>query len=105
VPVSYGHFLLIFLVVPIGVLGLLLRRHLTRRDLGAVSLMSLVALVYSTPWDNWIVAQGVWTYDPARVIGVLIGWVPLEEYLFFMLQPVLSGLIVLALLGRMRRTR
>ncbi len=104
-PVSYGHFLLIFLVVPIGVLGLLLRRHLTRRELGAVGLMSLVALVYSTPWDNWIVAQGVWSYDPARVAGIVIGWVPLEEYLFFMLQPMLSGLIVLALLARVRRIR
>ena len=100
---SYGQFLLIFLVVPIVVLGILLRRHLTLGYLRVVGIMALVAFVYATPWDNLIVAQGVWTYDPNRVAGIILGWVPLEEYLFFLLQPVLSGLIVLALLTRARR--
>ncbi|MCC7367493.1 MAG: lycopene cyclase domain-containing protein [Chloroflexi bacterium] len=100
---TYGQFLLIFLVVPICMLTLLLHRHLTTGYLRVVGLMALAAFVYATPWDNLIVAQGVWTYDPQRVVGVILGWVPLEEYLFFLLQPLLSGLIVLALLVRTRR--
>ncbi|MGE3271659.1 MAG: lycopene cyclase domain-containing protein [Chloroflexota bacterium] len=100
---SYGHFLLLFLVLPILILGVLLRAHLSRGYLRATGLMALVAAIYATPWDNLIVAQGVWTYDPDRVAGIILGWVPLEEYLFFVLQPIFTGLVVLALLARSRR--
>jgi len=81
----------------------LLRGHLTRRYVRTVGLMALIAALYATPWDNLIVAQGVWSYDPHRVAGIILGWVPLEEYLFFLLQPMLTGLIVLALLVRARK--
>lgn len=57
----------------------------------AVGAHMLVALAYTTPWDNYLVASGVWTYDPALVLGVTFGWVPLEEYLFFLLQPLVAG--------------
>jgi lycopene beta-cyclase len=100
--VSYGQFLLVFLVVPIVVLAFLLRRHLTVRYARTVLTLALIAFAYTTPWDNWIIALGVWGYDPALVWGIVIGWVPLEEYLFFLLQPMLGGLIVLALLTRTR---
>lgn len=100
---TYGQFLLIFLVIPIVVLGFVLRRQLTVGYVRVVGMMALVAFLYATPWDNLIVAQGVWTYDPARVAGIILGWVPLEEYLFFLLQPVLAGLVVLALLTRRDR--
>jgi lycopene beta-cyclase len=52
----------------------------------------LVALVYTTPWDNYLVASGVWWYDPNLVTGIVFGWVPLEEYTFFLVQPILTGL-------------
>lgn len=102
--VSYGHFLLVFLVLPILGLALVLRRHLTRRYVSSVLGMAAIAFAYTTPWDNAIVALSVWGYDPALVWGIVIGWVPLEEYLFFLLQPILSGLVVLALLERRRRS-
>lgn len=59
----------------------------------------LIALIYTTPWDNYLVATGVWSYDPQLVTGIVFGWVPLEEYTFFLLQPILTGLW-LALLMR-----
>jgi lycopene cyclase domain-containing protein len=98
--VSYGHFLLVFLVLPILGLAFVLRRSLTVRYVRTVLTMAAIAFVYTTPWDNAIVALGVWSYDPALVWGIVLGWVPLEEYLFFLLQPMLSGLILLALLAR-----
>lgn len=58
----------------------------------------LVALIYTTPWDNYLVATRVWWYDPQLVTGIVIGWVPIEEYTFFLLQPVLSGLWLLTLM-------
>lgn len=52
-----------------------------------------IALVYTTPWDNYLVWREVWSYQPKRVaFSWRVGYVPLEEYLFFLLQPVLTGL-------------
>jgi len=52
----------------------------------------LLAIVYTTPWDNYLVATGVWYYNPKLVTGLLIGYVPIEEYTFFVLETILSGL-------------
>lgn len=58
-----------------------------------------LALVYTTPWDNYLVFREVWTYPPERVLG-RIGYVPIEEYSFFLLQTAISGLFLLALMRR-----
>lgn len=57
---------------------------------------SLIALIYTTPWDNYLVATGVWWYAPDLVTGITLGWVPLEEYVFFILQPIMTGLLLLS---------
>ncbi len=61
----------------------------------------LLAVLYTTPWDNYLVATNVWWYDPALVTGIILGWVPLEEYIFFVVQTVLSSLWVLYLARRL----
>lgn len=57
----------------------------------------MIALIYTTPWDNYLVATSVWWYDPDLVAGLRLGWVPIEEYLFFILQTLLTGLITIEL--------
>lgn len=52
----------------------------------------IMAVVYTTPWDNYLVATGVWYYNPELVTGIVIGYVPIEEYTFFVLETILSGL-------------
>lgn len=64
----------------------------------AIAAHMLIALVYTTPWDNYLVATRVWWYDPALVTGIVFGWVPIEEYTFFLLQPILTGLLLLTLM-------
>jgi len=104
---TYLSFLALFLVVPLGMLAasLLVMARQGRPLPGAAPLALLahvaLAVAYTTPWDNYLVATRVWSYDPARVLGVTFGWVPLEEYLFFVLQTLLSGLIGLALARRL----
>jgi lycopene cyclase domain-containing protein len=71
---------------------------------GAVLLHVGVAVLYTTPWDNYLVATGVWWYDPHLVAGVTLGWVPLEEYLFFVLQTFMIGLWLLLLRRRLIST-
>ncbi|MBP1816663.1 lycopene cyclase domain-containing protein [Mycobacterium sp. OAE908] len=60
-------------------------------------------------WDAVAIAAGVWTYNPLYVTGVeLLGRIPIEELLFFVVIP-LCGLLtynaVEALLKRLRRNR
>lgn len=108
---TYFGFLLRFLVVPIVVL-VVLAWYDQRRGRSvpvslsfltpwrAIFLLAVVAVVYTTPWDNYLIATRVWWYDPALVTGITLGWVPLEEYVFFVLQTVLTGLWLLFLIRR-----
>ena len=50
-----------------------------------------VAFVYTTPWDNYLVARAIWTYPPEAVMAT-VGYVPVEEYAFFVIQTVITGL-------------
>lgn len=59
----------------------------------------LVALLYTTPWDNYLVYREVWGYPAGRVLAT-IGYVPIEEYLFFILQTLITSLWMLFLLKR-----
>lgn len=107
---TYLGFLIAFVVVPILLLSIWLlidgqakklRSRISQNFRLAYSFMILVslALAYTTPWDNYLVATNVWWYDAPSVIGVKIGWVPLEEYLFFILQPILGGLLLILFLS------
>lgn len=99
---SYLAFLLIFLVPPICLLLFLLRGHIDRLAWRAMALIAGAALVYTGPWDNAIILNGVWSFVPAHVLNVVIGVVPLEEYIFYVLQVLLTGLFTLWLLTRKR---
>ena len=99
---TYSSFLVLFLIVPIVLFSALLRSNLTVKRWRALAALALIALTYTTPWDNYLVANGIWTYDPERVMGVTLGWVPLEEYGFFVLQPFLTGLVLFGLRDRMQ---
>lgn len=100
---TYLGFLVVFLVPPIAALAVLGRGHRVpgiQMPFGrAMGLICGIAFVYTTPWDNYLVYSGVWTYGEDRVIGTLF-WVPWEEYLFFILQPVMTALWTRYLLAR-----
>ncbi len=108
---SYAGFHLTFLAPVIALLLLLLWRDQRacrtapswlahRSGVTAVFAHVVIAVVYTTPWDNYLVATRVWWYDPARVVGVTLGWVPLEEYAFFVLQTIATGSWLLWLMRR-----
>ncbi len=93
---TYLQFHLVFILPPLVVLTLLQRG--TRGRAGyqpwwPLAAMFAAAFVYTTPWDNYLIANAVWTYPPDRVLAT-IGYVPVEEYAFFGLQTVLTGLWV-----------
>lgn len=100
---TYFGFLARFLIVPICLLvglslwdtrlGKTVRGfHRGRQFWLGLSILGLLAFVYTTPWDNYLVARRVWGYNPRLVSGLFWGWVPVEEYAFFILETLLTGL-------------
>jgi lycopene cyclase domain-containing protein len=100
---SYLTFHLLFTVPPILLMAATLPYSLYelggRRAQAAIPLIALIAFIYTTPWDNYLVAREVWWYGPERVVAS-IGFVPVEEYAFFLLQPILTGLFFFQYLMR-----
>lgn len=100
---TYFKVLLYFVIPPIILLivhELYKRDHLSKRGEIATAVLTVIAVLYTTPWDNYLVATGVWFYDPSKVSGIFYGYVPLEEYLFFILETVLVALFTRSLMRR-----
>lgn len=58
---------------------------------------SLILVVYLI-WDFWAVSKGSWFFDPNQILGIMIlGKLPIEEVLFFIIVPLMSILTYLAL--------
>lgn len=98
---SYLQFHLVFLLPLLLLLVVPVVRVLRERPwLGAgLATLVVIAYVWTTPWDNYLVASEVWGYGDGRVIGT-IWYVPVEEYLFFGLQTLLTGGWTILLLQR-----
>ncbi len=108
---TYGQFLMVFLLVPIAGLALLVirdgrhchtceRRWRGKRAMALLGCLTIVATVYTIPWDNHLIARRVWWYDHSLISGVTLGQIPIEEVLFFPLLTLLVWLWVMWLMPR-----
>jgi len=109
---TYFAFLAIFLGIPIAIFSLITIIDFRRNKWMPSALhayqpwvvmlgLAIIAFVYTTPWDNYLVATSVWWYDIDLVSGIVLGWVPIEEYTFFLVQPVFTGLWLILLMRYM----
>lgn len=103
---TYFGFLGIFLVLPILALLVVARRDAQQGRKMPVALTtwapwtliiahSIIAVLWTTPWDSYLIATRVWWYKPELVTGLTFLYIPIEEYTFFVLQPILTGLWLL----------
>ena len=97
---TYARFLGLFVVLPILFLAWRYRRTFTARSLAPMGILLVVVYAATSPWDNVAVKWGLWGFDPERIWGIKLGYLPLEEYLFFGLQTLLVGLWARARLAR-----
>ena len=109
---TYFGFLFRFLVIPILIFFViyLIDKKKVRELSGfkirrlfwvVVGIHILLALIYTTPWDNYLVATSVWYYNPQLVTSFVLGYVPIEEYAFFVLETLFVGLWWWFLLGKL----
>lgn len=109
-PMTYLEFHLIFTLPWLALVGLAAWRAARagrpiagRADVGdrfarrALYAHLAIAFLYTTPWDNYLVFREVWGYPPGRVLFT-IGYVPIEEYAFFLIQTAATGLTLYALM-------
>ncbi|WP_136688265.1 lycopene cyclase domain-containing protein [Halorhabdus amylolytica] len=91
-PISYLAFVLAFVVAPVLVVAgaLLVTGRWNRAGLFGTGLLVVVAVVYTLPWDGYLIRSGVWAYG-STLVG-RVGVVPYEELLFVAAQTVLTGL-------------
>lgn len=47
----------------------------------------IIFFIIGTIWDSYAVMSGHWYFDYNNLIGIKIGLLPLEEYLFFLIFP------------------
>ena len=48
----------------------------------------ILFFIIGSIWDSWAVWRGYWNFEEGKgLIGITIGFLPLEEYLFFLIFP------------------
>lgn len=88
---TYIDFHLKYTFPVIAVLSLIARPFINRSEVFKISFISIIAFLYTTPWDNYVIYCDTWKYSSDRVVAV-IGYAPIEEYMFFIIQTVLTSL-------------
>ncbi|MFB6165073.1 MAG: lycopene cyclase domain-containing protein [Haloarculaceae archaeon] len=93
-PSTYLQLLLVFGLPPLCLLVATAKAPSAERKwtlpLG-IALLCAGVVAYATPWDNYLIAKGVWWFS-AGAVGTRIWHAPIEDYLLFALIPVLTGL-------------
>jgi phytoene desaturase len=96
--ITYAGFHIIFTIPAVLVMARLAKEsspspEYFRTACKSIGWLCLIATIWASPWDNFLVMRRVWNYPEVdHVLGV-IGYVPIEEYAFFSIQTILVGLI------------
>ncbi|WVQ98941.1 hypothetical protein IAU59_006073 [Kwoniella sp. CBS 9459] len=85
---TYMQIHLYFVLPPILLLGAIYAPLIGRREVLKVLWLGLMATIWTTPWDNFILSHSGWSYPHGSIIGKIF-YVPIEEHMFFVLQPIL----------------
>ncbi|KAH9818114.1 Squalene/phytoene synthase-domain-containing protein [Melampsora americana] len=87
---TYWMFHLFFTIPPTLTLLGVLRPMLSPADSFRYCFLTTVAVLYTLPWDSYIIYHKAWSYAPWAVTATIFG-VPIEEVFFFIIQTFLTG--------------
>jgi lycopene beta-cyclase len=94
---TYLQFHLFFSLPALALAVFLARRKMVREHLISLSVLCLIVFLFTTPWDNYAVATGIWDFGEDKVLFRILR-LPIEEYAFFFLQTITVGLLTVSLL-------
>jgi putative membrane protein len=94
---TYLQFHLLFSFPALAVTFFLARRKVSRVHFRWLAIICGIVLVFTTPWDNYAVATGIWDFGEDKVLFRILH-LPVEEYGFFFLQTLIVGLLTVAML-------
>ncbi|KAF4553201.1 Squalene/phytoene synthase-like protein 2 [Elsinoe fawcettii] len=86
-----------FNIPPALVLTFLYRPLLTRLDVYRILFLITIAVVYTTPWDSYLIRNSIWSYPRDVIVGPKLFDIPLEEVFFFVIQTYNTSLLYLIL--------
>jgi len=92
---TYALLLLLFGLVPIGLLWLAAPHIIRRYKATLVVIVGLILLV-SIPWEALAIDR-IWYYSPRVIWGVRLLNLPIEELTFFVIDGLLVGTVALLL--------
>lgn len=52
------------------------------RSLKEVLVFYFIVFIIGTIWDNFAVWKGIWNYPGKGIVGLFIGLIPIEDYVF-----------------------
>ncbi len=55
------------------------------------------AIIFGYPWDYWATHYWLWHFSGDHTLGIFLGGLPVEEYIFFASEALLYSSIALAL--------
>lgn len=81
-------YLIILILILIGTLILEKKEHVqiyrTRKERWTIP---FILFIFGSIWDTYAVWRGHWSFAGPGLIGIRIGLLPLEEYLFMLVVP------------------
>lgn len=83
-----------FVWIPGGIF-IFLNRDLFWHYKKTLGLTILFAFIFAIPWDTYAVKTGIWYFPKEANLGLNIGVLPLEEYLFMATTTLLFACITI----------
>lgn len=91
---TYIKWLIIFLSSPLLLLWIINFKLLWRYK-RTIAFCICWALIFSIPWDYWAIQTKIWLFPQDTNIGLLLGGIPLEEFIFYVLATVFVSSITI----------
>jgi lycopene cyclase domain-containing protein len=98
---SYLWWLLLFALFPLVFLYLLNRKVLNSHK-KVLLFAAIGGIIFGFPWDYLAIQERIWYFTKPQIIGVWILGLPLEEYIFILLETLLFATITVILLQKQR---
>lgn len=85
--IQYTYALVLFFTVVICFIASFDKRILFKRYFGVFLKSAILVAIPFVAWDVWFTEKGVWWFNKAYTLGIIMAGLPVEEWLFFICIP------------------